>query len=135
MEEQLINSENKNATEVAEPVMFPTEPDSEGFFYEDAEEKEDNIRTKKYTNGRRSKFFELSDGRKAVVREMTGADSVEISKIQGNKKEGSAEDDYMPIVMWKSCKIDDKHIPMEDFKEMSFKDYNRILLVTTGLNF
>ena len=135
MEDQTINLEKENAAVIDDQVLFPTEPDAEGFFYEDADEKSDNIRTKKYNNGRRSKFFELSDGRKVAVREMTGADSVEISKIQGNKKEGSAEDDYMPIVMWKSCKIDDKHIPMEDYKEMSFKDYNKILLVTTGLNF
>lgn len=117
-----MNEINEVAASAAEePVKF---------FFENEEEKAMGIETATYPNGNIVKRVKLSDGREAIVRELTGKDMKRSDIIAGGKQENA-----IPALMSLSTKIDGFEIPMEDYDRMKAKDYAKIKFATTLLNF
>ena len=105
------------------------------WFFEDENEKELGIETQNYDNGNKVKRAKLSDGRVAVARELLGKDMKHVDRIcNGNK------DEYLPALMSVAVKIydaDGKELKfvMEDMDNMKGKDYTKIKMIATSLNF
>lgn len=112
--------------------IFPTEPNEEGFFYQNEEEKSNGILTKKYDNGSEVKNLNLRDGRKAVVRKLRGRDFVETKKRMQNDPNG----DFETINMSVATTIDGKAEPPEFYLDDLFQDdYAKLMIAFSSLNF
>lgn len=88
------------------------------------------IQTKTYPNGNKVKQITLSDGRIATVRTLFGRDNVEITRRLDGK-----EEKYENALMSVAVKIDDKDLVIEDLDDIPFKDYNKIKIANSRLNF
>lgn len=109
---------------------FPTEKDVNGFFFESAEDEEMNIRTAVYENGSKVKQSVLSNGKTAVVRELKGKDSIQISRLMGKDKER-----YSSASITLATKIDGMEYVIEDIENLKMKDYNLLVAMNSDLNF
>ena len=95
-----------------------------------------NIETAIYPNGNVSKRITLSTGQKAVVRELSGGDMMEIDDLlAGENNAVERQKKYLKWIYHLAVKIDGKQIPMEDFGTLKGKDFNRIKITAQTLNF
>ena len=88
------------------------------------------IETAIYANGNEVKRFTLSNGKVAIVRELSGEDMIQVNKLVG-----SNADNYTPALMHFAVKIDGANLPMEDFPKLKGKDFNKINIQVLSLNF
>lgn len=111
--------------------LYPTPPDSDGFFYEDEENEALKIESQKYENGKEVRRVTLSDGKKAIVRQLTGSEmGTTVNRLIGNNK-----DDYQYAMVAVAAKIDDKGLMLEDVKDMLGKDYIKLQAANSQINF
>jgi hypothetical protein len=108
---------------------YPTEVDENGFFYEDEGFEALGILTKE-DNGNKVCKCTLSDGRTAIVRELTGAESKKAKATLG-KSMNMLEAAYAAL----ATKIDGKEYPYQELLNMKAKDYNKIETASSILNF
>lgn len=99
-------------------------------YFENETEEAMGISTVDYDNGKQVKKLTLSDGREAVVRTLYGIDAKET-----NRRTGGNQEDYMNAQLSVATKIDGKSTTMEDIDSLKSKDYNKILVANTSLNF
>ncbi len=114
-------------------TIYPTLPDSNGFYFEDENEELLNIKTKEYDNGNLIKQVELKKGKIAIVRELDRKESKKAYEIAGEWKED--KDRLAAALIAVSTKIDDKEILMEDVLLFKAKEFNRLSIATQSLNF
>ncbi len=114
-------------------TIYPTLPDSNGFYFEDENEELLNIKTKEYDNGNLIKQVELKKGKIAIVRELDRKESKKAYEIAGEWKED--KDRLATALIAVSTKIDDKEILMEDVLLFKAKEFNRLSIATQSLNF
>jgi hypothetical protein len=116
-------------------VVYPTTPDENGWYYNDAGEKELEIETRQDEDGNTNKRVKLSGGRVAIVKELTGKENKKAKVIAGKDKEL-----FMPAVVALSTTITDKNgktvaFVAEDLDGWKAKDVNRLTAATSVLNF
>jgi len=99
-------------------------------FFETETEEALGILTNEYANGKKTKSVALSDGRKAVIRTLNGNDMIEV-----NKRASGRQEFYINAMLSVSTKIDEKHQTLEDIGEILAKDYNKINICNSALNF
>lgn len=129
-----MSVENKKTAVIAEQensvLVFPTEKDAEGFFFETEAEKELGISTIVYDNGNVTKKATLSNGSVAVVRTTFGRDNKEIlRRINGDGE------DYINGQISVATTIDGKPALFEDIQSMKSKDINKLAVCNQALNF
>nr|WP_199082047.1 hypothetical protein [Pedobacter sp. ASV19] len=100
------------------------------FVYETPADLKAGIETATYKNGNQIKRFKISGDREVIVRELIGRDMMNVQKIIDGD-----EDKYMVAIMHFATKIDGKSIPMEDFEKLKGKDFNKINIQVSSLNF
>ena len=106
------------------------------FHFENERDEILGIESATYTNGNQVKRFNLSDGRSVVVRELLGSDALQVDRtIAAFNDQASREDQATEAIYHLAVKIDGKQLPMEDFKLLKFKDYNKVKVAVQSLNF
>lgn len=114
-----------------EVKVYPTAPDTDGFFFQDAEEEALGISTKTYEdNGKTVKKVLLSNNRVAIVRELNGAEGIHAKKQTG--KDGTKLQEAFAAF---ATRVDDKPINIDELLAMKAKDCNRITIASSLLNF
>lgn len=113
-------------------IHYPAEPDAEGFFYENEDEHNQGISTKKYDNGSEVKKVCLSNGRTAIIRKLRGRDFVETKKrIQADNSQ-----DFETVNMSVAVSFDGKQEPPEYYLDDIFQnDYAKLTIAYGALNF
>lgn len=124
MQNEISNTPNQ------EKPTFPTPVDADGYFFYEETDKELGIRTKVFENGNTTKTVSLSDGKMAVIRELTGRDMKAISRYQGQDQER-----YMLSAIAVATTIDGKPETFEYFEGMKLKSLNRLMAMFQSINF
>ena len=120
----------ENNTEVDETKIYPLAT-SDGFYYDDNTNESMGIESQKYENGKEVRRVSLSNGLKAIVRQLTGNEiGKEVVRITGKN-----QDDYQFAMVAVSTKIDDRGMTIEDVKEMLGKDYLKLQVANSQINF
>lgn len=92
--------------------------------FENDDDKDSGIETKRYNNGQILKRAKLSDGRMAVARRLKGFDAREIQKqIAGDAHK------YQAAVMARCLTIDDKKVVIEDIEQLWLDDYTTVVSI------
>lgn len=89
-----------------------------------------NIETKQYENGNTVKRIVLSDKRVAIVRELKGKDMDLTSRIHRGD-----DTKFLMAMAVIATKLNDENVTIEDLEEMKGKDYNKIRIAVSQLNF
>lgn len=114
-----------------EKKVYPTQPDADGWFYEDNTEETSGVQTRVYENDSKVKRVFLSDKRKVVVRELKGRD---FGIIQDMIKDGKIG--FEAATMSLSVKIDDQGYPPEYYMDdLKLRDFSKILIPLGKINF
>lgn len=100
------------------------------FSFENETDESFGIETGTYKNGNKIKKVPLLGGKTAVVRELTGKDLKKVDLLLDGKPEN-----YMMIMMALATKIDEEEKVFEDYELMKAKDFNKIKLAVSSLNF
>jgi hypothetical protein len=113
---------------------YPTQPDEDGCVYEQASDEALGIRTQTVGDDI-FKHIALSGGRKAVMRELTGAETTTAGKIAGNNP-----DLLLPAYIALSTQIKDKDGKLvtfvaEDLAKWKGRDVNRLQVACQQINF
>jgi hypothetical protein len=113
-----------------EQVTFPTQQDEQGFFFENADDKEDGILTKQYDNGGKVKKTSLSTGEEVQVRRLKGRENAEIKKYMGEDS-----DKYITAGITVASQVNGKKETFEFFDDLWMSDYNKLTGIYKDLNF
>ena len=129
-EEQLPTTEPIiNETPVTK--IYPTQPDADGYYFEDESDEGAGIKTKVYENGNKIKTVVLpSSSKTVVVRELIGKDTKEVSRFMGGDQER-----YPMAIATVATTIDGTKQIFEYFEQLKMKDYTLILSMCKDLNF
>lgn len=100
------------------------------FYFADKEDEAMGIETYVYPNGNMIKRLQLSTGKTAIVRELKGVDMTEVEKLT----DGDTSKVF-PAIIAVATKIDGGFIVMEDVLQYKAKDYNRLKIAASALNF
>jgi hypothetical protein len=112
-------------------VTYPTEPNAEGFYYENAEDAAMEILTKVYENENMIKQTTLPKTKQvAVVRELSGKDQKEISRFMGKDPER-----YQLAALTVATTLDGQRQPIEVIEKLKMKDFSRVMSMYQDLNF
>ncbi|MFA7616912.1 MAG: hypothetical protein WCY16_10070 [Weeksellaceae bacterium] len=112
--------------------IYPSEPDSDGFFFVSPEEEEQGIKTRDYKNGSAVKQMTLSNGKIALIRKLKGRDFVETKKRIQNDNTLDFETANMSVAV----SIDGKQEPVEFYLDDLWQgDYAKLMIAYSGLNF
>ncbi len=103
---------------------------SKDWHFADDNEKVLGVETAIYANGNEVKRLTLSSGKTAIIRELSGQDMIQVTKLTG-----SNPDNYTPALMHYAVKIDGHQLPMEDFPKLKGKDFNKLNIQVLSLNF
>lgn len=104
---------------------------TDGFDYTNEDEKALGILTKKYDNGSIVKKAILPHSRQeAQVRMLKAKESIDVSRNMGKDPEK-----YQLALIAVSTSIDGKKAIIEEIQELSFKDYQLLILMNNELNF
>lgn len=117
-----------------EEKKYPTQPDTDGFFYEDKDEEARGISTKIYDNNNPVKRVFLSDGRPAIVRRLKGRDIISAPNLIGNVKE-AGQSAIMGAIAAMATKVDNVQLVYEDLLDYWASDYNKISQASLLINF
>ena len=111
--------------------IFPTEPNQEGFFYQNEDEKTAETETKIYENGATVKRVKLSSGSFAVIRMLKGRDFMETKKRL--QSDNSLDPETIGVAL--ATKVDGKQHPPEFYLDDLYQnDYLKIFLAYGLLN-
>ena len=116
-----------------EAKVYPTTPDTDGFYLESLQDEFMNVHTKKYDNGSVVKKVLLRNGRIAIVREMERTEMKRVHSLAGDTS--TDNDRYTAALIAVCTKIDDQEIIMEDVLEYKAKDFSRLTYASQTLNF
>lgn len=117
-------------TEVAKPT-YPTSPDTEGFFYEDETDKETGIETKIYDNGLKIKRAHLPHSKRlATVRTLKAKETAEITRLMDKNPER-----YQTAMVTVATTLDAKKAIIEDVEDLTFKDFQVLMIMNSAINF
>jgi len=123
--------QQNNAGDTAEAKTYPTPPNSDGFFFEDETNEVMAIESQTYENGKEVRRVTLSDKRVAIVRQLTGKEmGTDVTRLIGKD-----QDNYQYAMVAVSTKIDDKGLTIEDVMEMLGKDYIKLQVANSQVNF
>lgn len=113
-------------------VKYPTQPNSDGFYFATEEEASMDIKTKDYKNGQTIKEVVLKNSRVAVIRKLKGRDFVETKKqIQNDKNL-----DFETVNMAQAVTFEGKQEPPEYYLDDLFQsDFATLMVAFGGLNF
>ncbi len=100
------------------------------FYFADKDDEAMGIETYVYPNGNMIKRLKLSTGKTAVVRELKGVDMTEVEKLT----DGDTSKVF-PAIIATATKLDGAFIVMEDVLQYKAKDYNRLKIAASALNF
>jgi hypothetical protein len=100
------------------------------FYFADKDDEVMGIETHVYPNGNMIKRLKLSNGKSAVIRELKGMDMTEVEKLT----DGDTSKVF-PAIIAVATKIDGAGIVMEDVLQYKAKDYNRLKIAASALNF
>ncbi len=115
----------------AEVKTYPTQPNSDGFFFEDEGNEALGIESKVYENGNEIRRVKLSNGKIAIVRELTGLETgLGVQRLCGDKQEN-----YLFALISIATKVDDTGYTMEEIKEMRGKDFRKLQVASGQVNF
>lgn len=109
---------------------FPTTADADGFFIESDSDNVMNIYTKLYENGNKVKKVTLSTGKVAIVRELLGEETKNITRFMDKDPER-----YQMAGITVATKVDDQLQPIEFYEKMKMRDFNKLLSMYQDLNF
>lgn len=116
---------------IAEKAAYP-KPTGDGFFYED--ESNEVMGIESHVNpqtNREIRRVTLSTGDIALVRQLTGVEiGRDVARITGKNQE-----DYQFAMVAIATTIGDKALIMEQVKEMLGKDYIKLQVANSQLNF
>ena len=111
--------------------IYPTDPDAEGWFFQDETEESSGVQTRDYENGSRVKRVFISGNREVVVRELKGRD---FGVIQDITKSGDISFEAATASL--SVKINDQGYPAEYYMDdLKLGDFSKILIPVSRLNF
>jgi len=122
---------NENTVIDESVKTYPTPKDQDGFFFEDEAEEARGIKTRIYENGNRVKNVTLSNGKVAIVRELTGKEVMEARKYDGGKADDAR---IVNIVAAIATNIDGKNIVPEDLETFKARDFLKITSCSVLLN-
>lgn len=108
---------------------YPTPKDEEGYYYQDKSDELMGIETRDEEGGI-SKRVTLSNGKKATVRELLAEDDIEIGRIIGKN-----EALRLPALLSKACLFDGKPMIAEDIQKIKLRDYTKLKMANSGVNF
>lgn len=115
----------------AKQKNYPTQPDSDGFYFQDEGEETAGILTRDYENGSAIKKAVLKSGATAIIRKLKGRDFVETKKQIQSDNTLDAE----TIGMSLAIEIDGEKQPPEYYLDDLFQgDYVTLLVAYGGLN-
>lgn len=114
---------------MSDEFVKPDQPGDPVWKFENDDDKEMGIETRRYDNGQIMKRAKLSDGRIAVARRLKGFDSREIQKVIG-----SDANKYRDAVIARCITINEQKVVIEDVEQMWMDDYNTVLALAT-INF
>lgn len=121
--------ETTQSTEIK--VIYPTQADSEGFFFESDTDESMQISTKIYENGNKIKKVILpTSGKVAIVRELLAKDTTLITRHMGGNQEN-----YNMACITVSTTFDGGTLPIEIISSFKMKDYSRLLSMYQDINF
>lgn len=101
------------------------------FHFASEEDEVMGIETACYINGNQVKRIKLPDERMAVIRELNALELSNIDNMITPKTQG----DYIFYQLHFSVKIDGNQLPMEEWKKVSGKVFNRVKVPMYQLNF
>jgi hypothetical protein len=130
---QVLDTDGQSNTSesIVTAKVYPTIPDENGYFFENADDDADGIFTKVYANGNKVKKTTLPASKAvAIVHELLGKDTKEIAKFMDKDPEK-----YQMASVTVATTIDEKRQTFEFYERMKMKDYNRILAMYQDLNF
>lgn len=120
-------------------TLYPTTPDSDGWYYESKDDETFEVLTKSYDNGNVIKKFALKKGKykgkEITVRELMGKDMDGIEKMIRGEKESERDGLYMKVAMFKASNINELGLTIEDVENLHAVDYNRLKITNATLNF
>lgn len=119
--------------ETAIEKIYPTNPDVTGWFYESEEDESFGIRTNVAANGDITKAVKFSDGREAIIKELTGNDIMKATKMVGDKNKDNSK--VILAMMCLATLADGQIIPMEDIGRLKAKDYTKLMAAYSAINF
>lgn len=112
--------------------VYPSAPDTEGYYYKSKEEEANGILTKDYENSSAVKKVSLSAGQTAIIRKLKGRDMVETKRAIQNDNSL----DFETVNMAQAIEIDGKQQNPEYYLDNLFQADYALLLVAFGeLNF
>lgn len=114
---------------------YPTEPDQDGYYFENEDEEQMEVRTKKYENGNRVKIYNITNGNECVTRELNGHDAINAQMQSKDKKGNPQQEKYMASCAASATKVNGKDISLPELLAMKLRDYNTITAVNNMLNF
>lgn len=126
---------NNVAAGQEQEVKYPTNPDENGWYYHDDGEHELKIERREDDAGDQFMRVQLSGGRVAIVRELTGKENKKAKVIGGKDK-----DLIMAAMVTLSSTVTDRDgkkvaFVAEDLDSWKAKDSNRLITACTILNF
>lgn len=114
-----------------EQKIYPSSTDTEGYFFETADDEASGIRSKVYENGSKTKSAFLKGiGKTATVRQLKAKESVKVRNVMGKDPE-----QYQMAVVTVATKFDDQQAIIEEVSELLFPDYSVLLTMCQDLNF
>lgn len=128
------NQQQMNLTttgNTAEVKTYPTPKDSDGFFFEDEANEAMAIESQTYENGNEVRRLTLSDKTVAIVRQLTGKEmGTDVTRLTGINK-----DDYQYAMVAIATKFNGEGKTLEEVKEMKGKDYIKLQVANSQVNF
>jgi len=122
-----MHTDNINDKSIA---GFP-KPTSDGFFFEDEINETMGIESQVYENGKEVRRVTLSNGTKCIVRQLTGKEiGTDVQRLTGTN-----QDNYQYAMVSVSTKFGDVGKTMEDIMDMLGKDYLKLQVANSQVNF
>lgn len=120
----------ENNGDVAVENVYPKQT-SDGFYFEDETNETMSIESQKYENGKEVRRVTLSDGRIAMLRQLTGSEmGVLLPRLVGSNK-----DNYQFAMVAVATQINQEGKTLEEIKDMLGKDYIKLQVANAQINF
>jgi len=110
--------------------QYQSTKDADGYFFEREEMEAVGLACKVYENGNKIYRAELSDGRTAIIREISSREASGAEQVVGKQKNLLT---YAYAAA--ATKIDGKPIVMEEILDLKAKDGGKIITASNLLNF
>jgi len=120
-----------NSQSSGEGNIYPTAPNADGFYYDNAGDELNGVATRRYENGSKVKSVVLPEcGKTAVIRSLKAKDTKEIARFMNKDPEA-----YMMAAVTVAVTLNGEKQPIEVIAELPLKDYNLLMEMNGDLNF